>query len=160
MSEKTPRVPVSTGEGQSAYKRQLAYDQLGIDPSDVPIAPLVAAQLTRIARLLGCSRPLDLLAQSDDPEARKVYAAYLSVARTYRKLLSPETYCFAAGVDPNRILEVITVVAVRQRTRSATIVAAVLGPRIVMKTVDMALQDGGVRERRMLLRATGYLPPG
>jgi hypothetical protein len=117
MNEKTQRVPISTGEGQTAYKRQLAYDQLGIDPKDVPRTPLAGTQMTRIGRLTGCKPALGLLAQFDDPEARKVYAAYTSVSRTYRKLISPEAYCFAAGVDPHRMLEAITVVAVRQGTR-------------------------------------------
>jgi hypothetical protein len=62
MNEKTPRVPISTGEGQTAYKRQLAYDQLGVDPKDVPVTPLVAAQMTRIGRLTGCKPALELLA--------------------------------------------------------------------------------------------------
>jgi hypothetical protein len=158
MTEKTPRVPISTGEGQTAYKRQLAYDQLGIDPKDVPITPLVAGQMTRIGRLTGCKPALELLVQSDDPEARKVYAAYRSVSRTYRKLIPPEAYCFAAGVDPHRTLETITVVAVRQGTQSATIVASIMNPRVVMKTVEVALQPSGYRERRILLRATGFLP--
>jgi hypothetical protein len=157
MNEKTPRVPISTGEGQTAYKRQLAYDQLGIDPKDVPVTPLVAAQMTRIGRLTGFKPALELLAQSDDPEARKVYAAFVSVSRTYRKLVSPEAYCFAAGVDPHRMLEAITVVAVRQGTQSASIVASIMNPQVVMKTVEIALQDGGFRERRMLLKATGFL---
>ena len=157
MSEKTPRVPISTGEGQTAYKRQLAYDQLGIDPKDVPVTPLVAAQMTRISRLTGYKPALELLAQSDDLDARKVYAAYVSVSRTYRKLVTPEAYCFAAGVDPSRMLEAITVVAVRQGTRSATIVAAIMSPQIVAKTVEVALRDHGFRERRMLLKSCGFL---
>jgi hypothetical protein len=158
MNEKTPRVPISTGEGQTAYKRQLAYDQLGIDPKDVPVTPLVAAQMTRIGRLTGCKPALELLAQSDDPEARKVYAAYQSVSRTYRKLISPEAYCFAVRVDPHRMLEAIAFVAVRERTQAATIVASIMSPRVVAKTVDVALQDHGFRERRILLKATGFLP--
>jgi len=47
---------------------------------------------------------------------------------------------------------------VRLGTRSATIVASIMSPRVVMKTVDVALQDNGFRERRMLLKATGFLP--
>jgi hypothetical protein len=158
MSEKTPRVPISTGEGQTAYKRQLAFDQLGIDPKDVPVTPLVAAQMTRIGRLTGYKPALELLAQSDEPEARKVYAAYLSVSRTYRKLIPPEAYCFAAGVDPHRMLEAVTVVAVRQGTLSATIVASIMSPRVIAKTVEIGLQDNGFRERKILLRAVGFLP--
>jgi hypothetical protein len=53
MNEKTPRVPTSTGEGQTAYKRQLAYDQLGIDPKDVQIVPMLSVQFRRIARAAG-----------------------------------------------------------------------------------------------------------
>jgi hypothetical protein len=57
------------------------------------------------------------------------------------------------------MLEAITVVAVRLGTQSATIVAAIMGPRVVAKTVEVALQPNGFRERRILLKATGFLSP-
>jgi hypothetical protein len=150
MSDKNPRVPVSTGEGQTLYKRQLAYDQLGIDPENVPKARLVSAQLTRIARCVGYSRPLEILEQSEDPEARKVLAKYRSVARTYRKLLPVEAYCVAAGVDPERVLETITVIAVRATGRAAVVVASLMSPEVVARTAQIALRPEGHRERRMI----------
>lgn len=45
-----------TGYGQTAYKRQLAYKQLGIDPALVPCVPFFRASLTRIGRLLNRPR--------------------------------------------------------------------------------------------------------
>jgi integrase len=50
-------------------------------------------------------RPLELLLSSEDPEARKVADAYLSVPESYRKLLPLEAYCKAACVSPWRVLE-------------------------------------------------------
>jgi hypothetical protein len=61
-----------------------------------------------------------------DPEARKVLAVYLSVPASYRKLLHAEAFCHAAGVSPYRVLELITVVAVRQGAPASAIVAAVM----------------------------------
>jgi hypothetical protein len=154
------------GEAQTAYKRQLAYAHLGIDPTDVQCIPFLRTELRRIARLIrGAagdsppSSPLDCLQSTDDPEARKVLAAYLSVPASYRKLLPVEAFCCAAGVSPSRILEAITVVAVRQGAASSAIIAAIALPRVVQKTVEMALQDDGTKERMILHRAVGFLPP-
>jgi len=154
--------------GQTAYKRNLAYRRLGINPKDVQCIPFFASQLRRIARTgRGAGRedqlaapvsPLDYLASSDDPEARKVLERYYSVPESYRRLLRPEDFCHAAGVSPWRVLECITVAAVRQGAQMAAIVAAALQPRVVEKTVERALQDDGTRERMMLLKGTGFLP--
>jgi hypothetical protein len=156
---------VGQGEGQTAYKRQLAYARLGIDPTDVQCIPFLRTELRRIARLIRGAAgdsppasPLDCLQSTDDPEARKVLAAHLSVPASYRKLLPVEAFCRAAGVSPSRILEAITVVAVRQGATASAIIAAIALPRVVQKTVERALQDEGTKDRIMLLRAVGFLP--
>jgi hypothetical protein len=130
--------------------------------------PFLATQLRRIARTIrgvdtdepatAPVRPLEYLRNSEDPEARKVLQVYYSVPESYRRLLRPEDFCHAAGVSPWRVLEFITVVAVREGTQSSAIVASILGPRVVAKAVELALRDEGFRERRMLLQATGFLP--
>ena len=160
-----PEVPTETG--QTAYKRELAYRRLGINPRDVKRVPFLANQLRRIARTVrGTStddpsvapiRPLEYLRSSEDPSARKVLEVYYAVPESYRRLLRPEDFCHAAGVSPWRVLEIITVVVVRQGAQSSAMVASILSPRVVAKTVEIALQDDGFRERRMLLRATGFL---
>ena len=164
------RSEVAMETGQTAYKRELAYRCLGIDPKDVHCVSLLAIQLRRIARAVrGAStdgpaaapvRPLEYLRSSSDPSARKVLEAYDSVPESYRRLLRPEDFCHAAGVSPWRVLEIITVVAVRQAAQASDIVAAVMHPRVVMKTIERALQDDGIRERRMLHKATGFLTLG
>lgn len=169
-NSQTPRSEVPTETGQTAYKRQLAYRCLGINPKDVQCAPFFANQLRRIARAVHGAgtddpasapvRPLEYLRNSEDPEARKVVVAYYKVPESYRRLLRPEDFCYAAGVSPWRVLELITVVAVRQGAQSSAIVASILGPRVVAHAFERALQDGGIRERMALLRATGFLTPG
>jgi hypothetical protein len=158
--------PIETG--QTAYKRELAYRCLGINPRDVQCVPFLPTQLRRIARTVrgvdtddpasAPIRPLEYLRSSEDPVARKVLDAYDAVPESYRRLLRVEDFCHAAGVSPWQVLKIITVVAVRQGVQSSAMVASILSPRVVAKTVERALQDDGTRERIMLLRATGFLP--
>src|SRR5713101_7034363 len=117
MSEEQTGPEVWTDEGQTGYKRQLAYRRLGISPEDVTCVPFLRADLRRIARHIRsadkCSplslpiHPLDCLRSSEDPEARKVLDMFLSVPASYRRLLPVEAFCHAAGVSPLRVLESI-----------------------------------------------------
>jgi hypothetical protein len=154
------RPNVCRSESQTDYKRALGYQQLGVDPKNLQRVPFFAIQLKSIARAADVTRAFDLLQGSDDPDARKVSDAYLSVRASYRRLLAPEAFCLAAGVPPNRVLEIVTVIAVRRTGQTSTIVGALALPRVVEKTVKRALQDDGTRERAMLLKAMGFLPPG
>ena len=69
-----------------------------------------------------------------------------------------EAYCQAARVSPWRVLEAITVVAVREGAQASAIFAAISYPRVVAKTVERALEDAGSSERKMLLEAMGFVP--
>jgi hypothetical protein len=158
---------VCRGEGQTDYKRALAYRMLGIGPQDFQRIAYFGAQLRRIARIAhiadgyspsGAPLPaLALLETSDNPEAIKVRDAYMSIPETYRRLLPPEAFCCAAGVSPWVILDAITVAAVRSGAMGAAIVAAVNMPRVVQKTVEMALTNDGAKERFAFHKATGFL---
>jgi len=166
--KKTPRPIVRTSAGQTDYKRELAYQRLGINPKDVQCIPFLAAQLRRIARIVrGVDKDstptapvgaLDLLQWSEDPEARKVLEVYNLVPESYRRLLRPEDFCHAAGVSPWRVLECITAAAVRLGAMGSAIVASIVLPSVVEKTIEIALTDGGDRARTTLLRATGFMP--
>jgi hypothetical protein len=57
-----------------------------------------------------------------------------------------------------RILEVVAGVAVRLGAQASAILAAVWHPRVVEKTIEMALTDGGTVDRNTLHRATGFTP--
>ena len=157
-----------TGYGQTAYKRALAYQCLGIDPAKVPCVPFFHASLKRIARLMNRPRPtgeaavarrfgpFDCLQASADPDALKVSRVYRSVPESYRRLLPPEAFCIAAGVDPIRVLELIAAGAARQTGQASAIIAALWHPRVVAKTIQRALSDDGTRERAMMHRACGF----
>jgi hypothetical protein len=151
--------------GETGYKRALAYERLGVDPKDVQQLPYFRGQLRRIARHVNLgvqpedqSAAFDLLQSSEDDEARKVWNAYNSVPESYRRLLPAEAFCHAAGVSPARVLEAIAAVAVRQGAQASAIIASVMHPRVVSKTIERALQDDGVKDRMALHRATGFLP--
>ena len=99
--------PVEPRFGQTAYKRGLAYSYLGIDAANVPCVPFFRASLKPIARLINRPapknesprapiRPFDCLQASTDPDACKVSLVYCSVPRSYRRLLPPEAFCYAA----------------------------------------------------------------
>jgi hypothetical protein len=156
----TPRTkpPVCRHEGQTDYRRALGYRRLGVDPKSLQRVPFFATQLKSIARAVEATRAFDLLLGSEDPDARKVSDAYRSVPASYRRLLAPEAFCLAASVAPNRVLEIVTVIAMRQTGQVSTIVGALALPRVVAKTIKRALQDDGTRERAMLLKAMGFLP--
>ena len=154
-----------TGQGQTAYKRQLAYRCLGINPADVERIAFLQADMRRVARLLSRGhadgqrmRPLDLLEWSDDPETHKVLQKYHSVPATYRRLLPLEAYCLAANVSPWKVLEVIVAVAVRNGAQASVVLAAVWGPNVVMANIRRALTDKGDRARELFFKSTGLLP--
>jgi len=148
---------VCRGEGQTDYKRALAYRLLGIGAKDFPIIPYFSDQLRKIARTSHVSCALALLAESDDPNAVKVRSAYLSIPESYRRLLPAEAFCHAAGVSPWLILDAIALAAVRGGVMASALVAAINGPRVVQKTVEAALTDEGVKERIALYRASGWI---
>lgn len=169
-SEQNPRESRDhrTAYGQ-AYKRALAYRYLGIDPESVPCVPFFRASLTRIGRSLNhprmkpeprarVIRPFDCLQATDHPDALKVSSVYRSVPASYRRLLPPEAFCIAAGVDPFRVLELIAGGAARQTGQATAVIAALRHSRVVEKTIEIAMTDAGTAERQMLHKATGFLP--
>ena len=151
------KLQVCRGEGQTDYKRALAYQLLGIDAKDVQRIPYFSAQLRKIARASHVSCALALLAESDDPNAVKVRSAYLSIPESYRRLLPAEAYCHGAGVSPWLVLDAITIGALRGGVTSSALVAAINGPRVVQKTIDVALTDAGVKERFSFHKNTGWI---
>jgi hypothetical protein len=154
-----------TGVGQTAYKRRLACERLGIDPKDVEPVPFFRYNLRRIARRVNQGRtkdemihPFDYLLSSADPEARKVAKAYFSVPESYRRLLPPEAFCHAAGVSPYHVLGIIASVAVEFGARASTVLASTMLPSIVQKVIDKALEKDGTKDRVLFFRLAQYLP--
>jgi hypothetical protein len=168
VNGKRGRIPAEERKriGQTAYKRQLAYQRLGIREQDVECFPFFRANLRRIGRQLNQDRakdaplvhPFDLLQSAEDDNARRVWRAYNSVPPSFRRLLRPEAFCLAGGLSPKDVLVHIAVVAISQGVQLSSILGAVWLPNVVMKSIERGLRDDGVKDRQMMFRAVGLLP--
>lgn len=98
------------------------------------------------------------LGSDDHPDAKKVLLAYHSVPHYCRTLLPIEAYCVAAKVSPLSILGILVGSIVRMGAAARTVIAMVNQPRVVQKSVEMALTDDGIADRELLAKATGFLP--
>jgi hypothetical protein len=98
------------------------------------------------------------LSSSDHADAKKVLLTYHGIQVSLRKVLPIEAFCVAAGVSPLTILGILTGEIVRMGAQASTIIAAVNHPRVVQKSVEMALTDDGLADRTLLAKATGFLP--
>lgn len=98
------------------------------------------------------------LAASEAEEARKVLAVRASIPAICSKALPIEAFCLAASVSPLRILEILTATCVRMGAQASTLIAAINHPRVVEKTVEMALTDAGTEDRATLHKHAGFLP--
>jgi len=61
-------------------------------------------------------------------------------------------------VNPLRVLQELTSVLVSQGATASTLLTAVWHPKVVRKTIEVALTDKGFADRQVLHKATGFLP--
>lgn len=106
---------------------------------------------------LRSSWPLYLSA-SEHSDARRVLSTFHSLPRELRRVVPIEAFCVAAAVSPISILEQLFLVCVRQGAQASSLIASINQPRVVEKSVEMALTDDGIDDRTLLARATGFLP--
>ena len=147
--------------------------RLGVTWEMVRAAPAITQQLRMIAKTIRGGRDTkapygpgadlttswpNYLDASDSADARKVRDAYYAIPRYQRTRLPIEAFCVAAGVSPLTILEILTAVIVRQGVQASQVIAAVNHPRVVEKTVEMALTDEGIEDRKVLHLHSGFTP--
>lgn len=146
-----------------------AYDDLGITREHVTLAPQITPQIRAISKMLKRAEPhgpgTDLttswplyLASSEDEDIRNVLAKHRMLSKAKSRVVPIEAFCVAAGVSPLRVLELLVAAIVRQGAQASTIIAAALHPRVVQKTVEMALTDDGIEDRNTLHKAVNFTP--
>ena len=141
-----------------------AYRHLDIDRTLVSKLPRITPQLGQVNKMLdklGLNLPHDpyfYLSASEHPDARAILDARNSLPRYMANLLPIEAFCCKAGISPPRVLEMITVVAMRMGAQASTMLAALSHPEVVKRTIESALTDAGADERAILHKATGFLP--
>jgi hypothetical protein len=152
-----------SGAGKNAFKSRLRNDRqdalrrAGIDdPAQVENLPRVSSIL-RFARG-GLATVLTWLRASVDEDARKFVQKYDEIRPRDRRYVRWEEIAFACNLDPYRLLEVAVSVLVKNGETVGQIISATSHPMVVRKSVEMALTDGGFKDRRSLLSARGFLP--
>lgn len=149
--------------------KEASYAIIGVAKQDVDRQPQITPHLrqimTTISRMTGSKSkailsPYYFLKCSDAPEAQKVLEEYSNekLTKGQRGVLPIEAFCLAAKVSPLRILEIIGGTAVRLSAQESMMISAMSHPKVVEKTVQMALTDEGTYDRNVLHRATGFLP--
>lgn len=137
---------------------------MNIDPLAVASQPQISPQLRLMFAALRRNKstlPRDVISylqSSSAPEARKVLEQYNSLSTDLRGLVSIEALCVMAEVSTLLLLEIIVSACVRMGATVSTVIGAVSHPKVVEKTVEMALTDSGIEDRTILHRATGFLP--
>jgi len=160
------------GYSRGNTKANEAYAMIGVLRSAVDKVPRITAHLDHLMEAVKahCPEgeadrfgPIYLLRCSDAPEARALLDVYDEVPNAVRKRVQIEAFCLVAKVSPLRILEIIAGTAWKLAASTTTMIQAATHPKVVSRSVKVALgdepsRDGGVMDRRMLHLAAGFLP--
>ena len=139
-----------------AQLRDQAYERLGVTREQVSAVPQISYLLRRLDG--GRLAAINLLRGSDNPDARRFLEVYDDAPATSRAHLPIEAFCIVACVLTYRLAGIVLEEAVRQGALCSALIVASNLPRIMKKTVGMALTDSGVEDRKIMLQATGFLP--
>ena len=99
--------------------------------------------------------------EADHPhhdDAVKLWMIFDSLAPTAQKQAIPDDLCYAAGVSPRIVVEMMAGIAFDHNLDVGNLLAALSHPEIVAKTIQIAKTREGSAERKMLLDHMGFLP--
>lgn len=161
--------------------RAQVYSRLAITPEMVAAVPRITPQLQMIERTMKGAGQIDAgkkgirclpygpgsdiftswsfyIELLEDPDAVAVMRIYRSLSISERRALSLEAFCVAANVPSLKVLRLIRDSCIAMSREAASIVASLNHPRVVEKTVEVALTSEGIADRNTLHKATGFLP--
>jgi hypothetical protein len=99
------------------------------------------------------------LARANDPRAARFMAAWDALDASEQQARgAADAICKRAGLNPIELLGVVAEAAYRIAMNTAQITAALALPAIIARSVEVALTDEGVADRRMQLQHSGFLP--
>lgn len=156
-STRKPGRPRSNPELVSTRNRKgEALRRLGVDPEKLIGVPKITHILKRAEG--GIPQVLEALRGSEEDAAQCFVQKYDSLSESDRSFISVEDVAVACGIDTATLLGVATKALFSQQQQVSAVIAATGHPLIVQKSVQMALQDKGIRDREMLHTAVGFLP--
>ena len=144
------------GLPDSRKRKDEALRRLGVKPEQLVGIPKISHILRNAEG--GLPQVIDALRGYDEEDAQKFIEKYDHLSASDRKHLTIEQICVGAGVKTLDLLGCATKALVMESQTVSAIIAATSHSKVVRKTVKMAEQDGGHRDREMLHIATGFLP--
>lgn len=101
------------------------------------------------------------LAVNIEPALACVVDAYHNFTMPLQKYVSLDDLCAFHKVDPIHFLSVVAEAAAKYGNNSSILIAALHLPEVVKKSVDMAMTDEGISDRKMLFQHSNFIPsPG
>lgn len=135
--------------------RQKALGILEVTEADVAALP----QISHLTKVVGKTPVLiEYLSGSENEDARKVVLEASKLTVSALTQIPIEALCAAAKVSTKRLFGILSEEVMEQGERATKLLAQASHPRVVKKTIDVAMTADGTPERKMLLQASGFLP--
>ena len=140
----------------SRNRKEEVLKRLGLKPGDMDGVPLISHILRESEG--GIEEVIECLRGSDDEIAQGFIARYNKLAPSDKTRVSIEQVCVAAGIDTPDLLGAATKAIFNAKQATSQLKLASAHPKLVAKSIQMGLQDKGVRDREMMHSAVGFLP--
>jgi len=125
--------------------------------------------LPRISHLLkpagNTAQIVEYLRHSEEPDAVAVCAQadrlikYVGAKRhVLLEAASVEALCAAAGVSPKKLFGIIAAEVAEQSAQATALLSKAMHPKVLEKTIQYAMKEGGMADRKMIHQAEQYLP--
>lgn len=143
-------------------RRKEALARLGVQPYALRTLSPISAQLGLLMKQMKKHKlpadPYFYLKCVPGTGVAKLLELYYGMPAHLRKIPPIEAYCFAAHIPPVELLDLITKAIGMVSRQLSGVLANATHPRVVEKTVEMALTDEGIDDRMALHKATGFIP--
>lgn len=115
--------------------------------------------LDYIARKVGGKQFLvDLARNCGDAEIKAFVAAWDGLTKSKKKTTALELVCQQVSLDPSWLFGRISEEVSRRGADCTKLIGALAVPKVLEKTVEVALTDEGWRDRQMVLKAARIIP--
>lgn len=157
-------MPASRGSktGYKATCLKDIYKILEVTEAQVEALPKIS-HLTKPAG--NTAKLIEYLRHSEEPEARAVCKTADRLIQKPRaakfawlEMAPIEALCASAGVAPKKLFGIIAQEVAEQSAMATALLSKAMHPKVLEKTVEMALSDEGVADRKMVHQAEQYLP--
>jgi hypothetical protein len=151
--------------GQAMAKRQQRVPGVGSQGARerAAITPGLVRKIPRISSLLeevdgGMGRITEALRFSPEQDAMAFLRKYDSMSDVERERLSIKELCLAAGIAPQRFLNLALTSMIENSLLVTKLMVASNLVAVMQKTIDSALTDKGARDRKLFFECCGFLP--